>query len=132
MKNLAIYFFWVCSIKKLQSISGFLHKFYILKQSSESSPWDMYRNALSLPIFKSIIFPKQGDKMVSFFACWYKFMKIKSWLGNFSWAWSKIGFATLVTKLIVSQKWMHGINSFFAGSYKFRKVKSYISDFGWM
>ena len=39
-------------------------------------------------------------KIAWFFACWYKFMNIKSWLENIFWcAWSEIGVATLFMRL---------------------------------
>ena len=81
--------------------------------------WDISQNALSQwdsRIFKSTISPEQGDDTASFFACWYKFMKIKSWLkifwsGMFKNGCGQSGLWAL--KLIVSEEWTDGINRFF-------------------
>ena len=62
----------------------------------------MNQNALSQSdssIFTSAMSPEQLDEIVWFFACWYKFMKIKSLLKIFGVAWLKISVATLVTWL---------------------------------
>ena len=48
--------------------------------------WDIDWNAVShsdCGIFKSNISPEQINETASFFACWYKFTKIKSWLKSF-------------------------------------------------
>ena len=82
--------------------------------------WDTGQNALSQwdsRIFKSSISPEEGDYTASFFACWYKFMKIKSWfkifwLGMFKNGCGQSGLWNL--KLIVSEEWRDGINKFFA------------------
>ena len=49
-------------------------------------------------IFKSTISPEQIDEIASFFACRYKFTKIKLWK-FFSWACPKIGLTSLVSGL---------------------------------
>ena len=67
-----------------------------------------------------------------FFACWYRFTKIKNWSKKF---W--VGIAKNVRgqsghwtlKLTVSQKLTDGINWFFACWYKFRKAKNLIQWF---
>ena len=87
--------------------------------------WDISQNALSQwdsRIFKSTISPEQSNDRASFFACWYKFMKIKSWLkifwlGMFKNGCDLSGLWTL--KLIGSEEWADGINRFFAWWYKF-------------
>ena len=43
-------------------------------------------------IFKSTIFPKQINETVLFFACWYKFTKVKSWSKLFCLGMVKNGF----------------------------------------
>ena len=57
----------------------FLHKSYIW---GKPYPWDMNKNGLSQSdcrIFNSAISSKQISEKASFFSCWYKFTKIKSW-----------------------------------------------------
>ena len=49
----------------------------------KSGSWDMGQNALGqldCRILKSTISLEQCDEKVWFFACWYKFIKTKSWL----------------------------------------------------
>ena len=79
-------------------------------------------------IFKSNRSLEQTDEIAWFFACWYKFTKIKSWVKNFGvqkglWLlWSKD------LKLAVSQD-IDGIIWFFEGWYKFRIAKSYDDNY---
>ena len=71
---------------KIFIIAMFLHKSYIL---GKPCSWDTGENAVSqsdCSISKWTISPKQIDETASFWACWYKFTKIKSrlkiyWLG---------------------------------------------------
>ena len=74
------------------------------------------------------------DGINDFFACWYRFTKIKSWpkvfwVGVVKNGCGRSGHGT--QKLTVSQKWTDGINWFFACWYKFRKAKCWFNDF-WM
>ena len=48
-------------------------------------------------IFNSTVSLEKIDEKVWFFACWYRFMDIKSW-------WSKIGVATLILEL---KNWLY-------------------------
>ena len=58
-----------------------------------------------------LIVSEEGTKWINwFFACWYRFTKIKSWTKFFGWTWSKKDVASLM---------------FFACRYKFKKVKSW-------
>ena len=45
-------------------------------------------------IFKSTVSVEENDEKAWFFACWYKFMEIKSWSKNT--VWSKMDVTTLV------------------------------------
>ena len=62
----------------------FLHKSHTWEKSGS---WDMmsqkFLGQSDCRIFKSVIFLKQNDERVWFFACWYIFMEIKSWLKFF-------------------------------------------------
>ena len=88
--------------------------------------WDMCQNVLGQSdcwIFKSTIFLEENYKF--FFACWYKFIKIKSWFKN-------IGMSLVVNgcphsgcrnlKLAVSHKDINGINWVSVFWYKLRKA----------
>ena len=75
----------------------------------KSGSWDMGQNARPIcKIFKSPISLKQGDEKFWFFACWYKFIKIKSrlkYIGEIrgqKWVYPLWGHSTL--KLAVSQE----------------------------
>ena len=75
----------------------------------------LFINALSQSdcrIFKSTISPEQIDETASFFACWYKFTKIKSWkVDQKVFGKNECGQSGLGTiKLAVSQEWNGGIN----------------------
>ena len=62
----------------------FLTKSYIWEKSCS---WVIGKNVLSQSdcrIFKSTISPEQVDETASFFACWHKFTKIRSW-SKFFW-----------------------------------------------
>ena len=51
----------------------------------KSGSWAMGQNALGQSdcrIFKSTTSLEQDDEKAWFFACWYRFMKITSWLKN--------------------------------------------------
>ena len=68
---------------------------------------------------------EQKDEKAWFFACWYKFIEIKSWLKN-------IGMGVVINgcahsgcwylKFAVSHKEINGINWFLVFWYKFRKA----------
>ena len=78
------------------------------------------------------ISPEQVDETTSFFACWYTFTKIKSWLKSF---WSDMvknecgqsGLCTL--KLTVSQERTDGTKCFFACWYSFTQIKRWLNIF---
>ena len=81
---------------------------------------------------KLILSDEWKDLINWFFACWYRFTKIKSW--------SKIYWVGMVKndcgqsghetpKLAVSQKWADGINWFLACWYKFWKALKLIQWF---
>ena len=90
---------------------------YIVRKILENfGSWDMCQNVLGpsdCRIFKSTISLEQNDEKVWFFACWYNFVEIKSWLKN-------IGISVVINvcahsgcrnlKLTVSQIVTNGIN----------------------
>ena len=110
----------------------FLHKSHIWEKSGS---WDMDQNALGQSdcrIFKSTISLEQIDKKTWFFACWYRFMEIKSWLKNIEVGVVKsmCGHLRVRTlKLALSQEAMNGINWFLVCWYKFKKDESSCSNF---
>ena len=74
-RNLVINFHWIYSIMEICSVPTEI-LFW-----EESCFWDMGQNAhcqWDSRIFKSVISLEQIDETASFFACWYKFTKIKS------------------------------------------------------
>ena len=77
-----------------------LHKSYIWEKAGS---WDICQNALSQSdcrIFKYTISPDHIDETASFFACWYKFTRSKSWLKIFfGLIWWENGVANLVSEL---------------------------------
>ena len=105
----------------------FLHKPHI---SEKSGSWDMGQNALSQSdyrIFKSTISLEQNVEKAWFFACWHRFMEIRSLLKNIGVGMVKNGYGHFVLrtlKLAVCQGEMNGINWFLVCWYKFRKAKS--------
>ena len=94
----------------------FLHKSHTWEKSGS---WDMSQNVLSQSdcrIFKSIISLKQNGERALFFACWYMFMEIKSWLKNFGVGVVKSGCGHSVhgtLKLAVSLEEINRVNWFF-------------------
>ena len=73
-RNLVINFHWIYSVMEICSVPTeilFWEKSYF---------WYMGQNAHCQweRIFKSVISLEQIDETASFFACWYKFTKIKS------------------------------------------------------
>ena len=92
-----------------------MHKSHSLEKSGS---WDMGQSALSQSdcrIFKLTISLEQNDEKVWFFACWYRFMEIKSWLKNFGVGTVKneCGHSGLRSlKLAVSQEVINGKNWF--------------------
>ena len=57
----------------------FLHKFHTWEKSSS---WDMGQNALGQSdcrICKLTVSLEENDEKALLFACWYRFMEIKSW-----------------------------------------------------
>ena len=106
-----------------------LHKSHIWKKSHS---WDMGQNVLGQSNYMNISL-EQIDEIAWFFACWYKFLEIKSWLKNFGIGVVKNGCdqsGPRTLKLAGSQ----GIGRMiwcFAQWYKFRTVKSY-SDNYWV
>ena len=113
--------------------------FAVLQRKSniwqKSCSWEVGQNFLNQSdcrIFKSTISPEEIDETASFFACWYKFTKIKGWSKIFSWAWFRMGVTNLVSgiNLNVSQGWTDGINWIFACWYKFMQMKGQLKIFG--
>ena len=71
---------WICSITKIYIVWCVPVQMLCLEKCYF---WDMVQNAPSqcnCKIFKSTVSQEQIDVTDSFFACYYKFMKIKSWL----------------------------------------------------
>ena len=84
-------------------------------------------------IFKSSIYLEQIDETASFFACWCKFTKIKSWFKSFWWGMVKneCGQSGLLTlKLTVSQERTDGTNWFFTYWYSFTQIKRWLKNVG--
>ena len=113
--------------RKFLLFAIFLHKSHICEKSCS---WDMAQNALGqldFGIFKSSVSLEQNDEIAWFFACWYKFMEIKSWLNNIKigfdekWVWP-LQPQDSQTKLAVSQEGISGMNGYFACWYKFKKA----------
>ena len=102
-----------------------LEKSHIWK---DSGSWDMSQHALGQGdsrIYKSTISPEQNDKKSWFFACWYKFIEIKSWLESIGLDMVINGCAHLscrTQKLAISHEEINGINLFLMRWYKFRKA----------
>ena len=128
LKSLVISF-RICSIMKIY-IPMFLHKSHIWENFSS---WDMGQNVLNQisGFLINHVFTKISE-IAWFFACWYKFTEIKSWLKNFGVGMvrngcGQSGHGTL--KLTVSQEGIDGMNWFFAYWCKVRKAKSEFNDF---
>ena len=88
------------------------------------------QNALGQPdcnILKSTIFLEKTDEISWFFVCWYKYIKINSWLEN-CWVYfvkKECGHSGHGSqKLAVSQEWNDEMKPVFACRYKFKKAKS--------
>ena len=138
MENLVINFFLIWSIMKVILFAVFLDKSDIW---GKSGSWDMSQNGLGQSdcrIFKSTRSLEQSNEKAWFFACWYKFMEIKSWLKCIGggrckkWVWLLWGNRTqqeIGLKLDVSQQGIYGINWFTVRWYNFRKAKSYFHNF---
>ena len=62
-----------------------------------------------------------------FFACQYRFTKIKSWSNIFGWAWSMWSQDSKID--CIWDNWIYGINWFFACWYKIRKAKCWWNEF---
>ena len=78
-------------------------------------------------VLKSTIFLEKNDEISWFFVCWYKYIKINSWLENFWVNFVKNGCGQSghgSQKLAVSQEWNDGMKPIFACWYKFKKAKS--------
>ena len=109
-----------------------MHKSHVWEKSSS---WDLSQNAVSQSdyrILKSTISLEQNDEKAWLFACWYRFMEIRSWLKNIGVGLVKngCGHSILKTpKLAVYQREMNGIYWFLVCWYKFRKAKSYFNNF---
>ena len=76
-------------------------------------------------MLKLTIYLEQNDEKAWFFACWYRFMEIRSWLKNIEVGLVKNGcghsvFRTL--KLAACHGEINGINWFLICWYKFRKA----------
>ena len=86
-KNLVINFQWICSVMKIFIICCVQAQ---IIGYGQSGLW-----TLKLTVSQECI-----NGVNWFFACWYNFMQIKSWLKILGLPWSKMSLA----KLIVSQK----------------------------
>ena len=76
-KKLVINFHWIFSIMKIYIICCVPAQ---IPYCERSCSWDIGQNVLSQSdcrIFKSTSSPEQLSERVSFFPCWYKFIKIK-------------------------------------------------------
>ena len=76
-KNLVINFHWICSIMKIYIISCVPAQILYCEKSCS---WDIGQNIFSQSdcrIYKSTISPEQIGETASFFACRYKFTKLK-------------------------------------------------------
>ena len=120
-KNFVVNIHWIYSIMKIYIIS-FVHAQFQFSQSD-------------CKIFKSAISPEQMDETVSYFECWCKFSKIKSW-SIFLWLvmikneCGQSGLWTLI--LTLSQEGTDGrINSFFACWYKLTQIKKWLKILRW-
>ena len=84
---------------------------------------------ISIPEVRSYI--SQNDEKLWFFACWYKFIEIKSWLRNIrmgvviNWC-AHCGCRNL--KLALSHREINGINWVLVFWYKFRKNQNYFNN----
>ena len=100
---MVINFPWTCSIMNICIIWCVPAQILCWQKSYF---WDTGQNGPSnwdCRIFKSPISQEQIDETASFFACCYKFTKIKSWLKIPCRAWSKMGVVNLVSRL---QNWL--------------------------
>ena len=111
MKTQLLNLLLICLIMKVYFDCCMLRKIW-----ENFGSWDMCQNVLGQSdcrIFKSTISLEQNGEKVWFFACWYKFIEIKSWLKN-------IGMSMVINvcshsgcrylKLAVSQIVSNGIN----------------------
>ena len=109
LENLAINFFWICSIKKFFNIKCILAQI--------PSFWDMGQNALNqsdCSTFKLTISLEQNDEKW-FFAYWCRFIDIKSWFKNSVVSMVKNGHGhsgIRKLKLTVSQEGINGVRRF--------------------
>ena len=82
-------------------------------------------------IFTSTISLEQNDEKVWVFACWYKFIEIKSWSKNTGMGMVINGgahYGCRNLKLAVSYKEINGINWFLVVWCKLRKASSYFNN----
>ena len=83
LENLAIDFFF--NLIYNETLFYLLYSYTTSIFGWKSGTWDMGRNALGqldYTIFKSTIHLEQCYKNSEFFACWYKFIKVRSWMKN--------------------------------------------------
>ena len=110
LENWVINFFWIWSIKKFYNICCVLAQSHTWENCGS---WDMGQNALdqsACSIFKLTMSLEQIDKKAWFFAYWYRFIQIKSWLKNIGVGIVKTGCGhsgLRTLKLVVS---LEGIN----------------------
>ena len=80
LENLVIFFLNSVSNKSLYYLlyfqSPYFGKIWVLRYRPKCSM------SIRLQDFKSTLSLEQNDEVVWFFACWYKFLEIKSWLKN--------------------------------------------------
>ena len=96
---------------KVYIISCVLPQIHIFEKSGS---WDTGINALGQSdyrIFKSTISLEQNDGKAWFFACWYRFMEMRSWLKNSGVGVVEYGcdhsvLSTLKLTVCQAEKWM--------------------------
>ena len=112
----------ICSIVKVYIICCVSAKILYLEKPCFWYEGQMLSAKQIAWFLNQLFLEKQIDEAASFFACWYKLIKIKIrsnyfWLGMVKNGYGQSSLWTL--KLTVSQEWTDGINWFFACWYKF-------------
>ena len=134
LENLVIIFFWIWSIAKVFINCSILAQMPYLRKI-----WYVGQNALGqsdFRIFKSTFSSEKIVEKAWFYACWYRFMEIKSWLKKIlQSARPKMRVSTLVSRLwshlAVSEEAIVGINWFLYDGTSSGKLKISLIIFGW-
>ena len=90
----------------------FLHKSHTLEKYDSS---DISQNAVGQSDCKLTVSLEQNYEKASFFACWYRFMEIKSWLKNVGMGLVKNGYGhsgLWTVKLAIFPEGINGVNWF--------------------